>query len=418
MNPAVPPTGLVPRSSRRAPAWRRALPWLLVFSIVVLILLGFRPRPIDIEPATVTAGSLTVSVLEEGKTRIRHRYLISSPVAGHLNRLELRPGSKTEAGKTVLAILDPLPASLLDPRTRAETEARIKMAQASESRAIAEVERTRAALELAQQQWRRLESLIQEKAISPWDADAARNLVVINERTLHAAEFAVQVAASERAQAQAALISTSDPSSGTPSMEPLKLLAPINGVVLSVPEESARNVTGGTALLELGDPSDLEIEVELLSSDAVTVRPGAEVSIEQWGGDKPLRGRVATIEPGGFTKISSLGVEEQRVKVRVDFVDPLSPDLPLGDRYRVEARIVTWTHPNVLRIPTGALFRRGPDWMTFVLEGNHPRLTKVEIDHQNGVSAEVRSGVKSGQSVILHPPDTVTEKTAIRAQAR
>jgi HlyD family secretion protein len=167
-------------------------------------------------------------------------------------------------------------------------------------------------------------------------------------------------------------------------------------------------------LLELGDPRDLEIEVELLSSDAVAVRPGAEVQIEQWGGATPLRGRVAVVEPGGYTKVSSLGVEEQRVKVRVDLLPPLPEATSLGDRYRVEARIVTWSQTNVLQIPTGALFRRGPDWMTFVIDGNRPRLTRVEIGHQNGVSAEVRSGVTAGQRVILHPPDTVSETTAIR----
>ncbi len=383
---------------------------------VTAILLGFRPRPIEVEPATIVNGPLIVSVLEEGKTRIRHRYVISSPVAGRLNRIELRPGAPTEAGKTVLAILDPLPASLLDPRARVESEARVKMAQASESRAIAEVERTRAALDLAQKQWHRLESLLQDKAISPWDADAGRNLVVVNERALRAAEFAVQVATFELAQSRAALISSDELPVGSQTTAPLKLLAPISGVVLSVPEESARNVAGGTALMELGDPTDLEMEVELLSSDAVAVRPGANVAIEHWGGDVPLHGRVTLIEPGGFTKVSALGVEEQRVKVRVDFAEPPPPNAWLGDRYRIEARIETWSSTNVLKIPTGALFRRGMDWMTFVIEGDRPKLTKVEIDHQNGASAEVRSGVKAGQRVILHPPDTVSEATAIRTR--
>jgi HlyD family secretion protein len=167
--------------------------------------------------------------------------------------------------------------------------------------------------------------------------------------------------------------------------------------------------------MEVGDPADLECEIELLSSDAVAVQPGADVSIEQWGGERPLRGKVALIEPGGYTKISALGVEEQRVKVRVNFAEPIPPEHPLGDRYRVEARIVTWRSDRVLQIPTGAIFRRGGDWMTFVVESGKARLTKVEIAHNNGIAAEVRNGVNEGQSVILHPSDTVADGVAVRA---
>jgi HlyD family secretion protein len=168
--------------------------------------------------------------------------------------------------------------------------------------------------------------------------------------------------------------------------------------------------------MEVGDPTDLEAEIELLSSDAVGVQPGAEVSIEQWGGEKPLRGKVTLVEPGGYTKISALGVEEQRVKVRVDFVDPPPASHPLGDRFRVEARILTWRGAQVLQVPTGALFRRGNDWMTFVLDGGKARLTKVEIAHTNGVAAEVRSGLRQGQTVILHPPDAVTDGASVKAR--
>ena len=190
--------------------------------------------------------------------------------------------------------------------------------------------------------------------------------------------------------------------------------SPIDGFVLQVFEESARPVTAGQPLLEVGDPTDLEAEIELLSSDAVAVRPGAEVSIEQWGGDDPLRGRVTVIEPGGFTKISALGVEEQRVRVRVDFLDPIPPDRPLGDRYRVEARILTWLADSVLQVPAGALFRRGDEWMTFVFDNGRARLTAVTIDHHNGVAAEVVAGLKEGDRVILHPPDEVADGRIVR----
>ena len=168
--------------------------------------------------------------------------------------------------------------------------------------------------------------------------------------------------------------------------------------------------------MEVGDPTDLEAEIELLSSDAVGVQPGAQVSIEQWGGDAPLRGKVTVIEPGGYTKISALGVEEQRVKVRVDFTDPIPATHPLGDRFRVEARILTWHGDKVLQVPTGALFRRGNDWMTFVLTGGKARLTKVEIAPSNVTAAEIRSGLTQGQTVILHPPDAVTDDATVKAR--
>ena len=234
-------------------------------------------------------------------------------------------------------------------------------------------------------------------------------------RELHSAEFGIRVAEFERVQAQAALAQVQTPA--TARSEPFTLLSPVTGFVLSVQEESARTVAAGVALMEVGDPTDLEAEIELLSSDAVGVQPGAEVSIEQWGGAAPLRGKVTVVEPGGYTKVSALGVEEQRVKARVEFTDPIPATHPLGDRFRVEARILTWRGANVLQVPTGALFRRGNDWMTFVLAGGNARLTKVEIAHNNGLAAEVRSGLQQGQSVILHPPDALADGAAVKTRS-
>jgi HlyD family secretion protein len=184
---------------------------------------------------------------------------------------------------------------------------------------------------------------------------------------------------------------------------------------MNVYEESARVVTASMPIMEVGDPQDLEAEIELLSSDAVGVAPGADVSIEHWGGDSPLRGRVSVVEPGAFTKISALGVEEQRVKVRVDFLDPTPPGRELGDRYRVEARIVTWHGDDVLQVPTAALFRRGNDWMAYAVKEGQARLHKVEITHNNGVAAEVRSGLSQGDAVIVHPPDAVHDGASVSA---
>jgi HlyD family secretion protein len=404
------------RSSHQARSrWRRFLPWFFVAVVIVLIALGLRPRPTEVEVAAVTTGPLAVSVLEEGKTRIRHRYIISNPVTGYLNRVALRAGDQIECDKTVLATIQPTPASLLDPRLRAEAEARVHMGEAARQRAGAELERARAALDLAQKQWERTERLVKRDAVSAWDADAAKNLVTVNERALRAAEFAEQVSAFELMQARAALISGQQLSGS--GAELITLVSPVAGVVLNVLEESARTVAPGTSILEIGDPADLEAEIELLSSDAVAVRPGDDVSIEQWGGPQPLRGKVVLVEPGGFMKISALGVEEQRVRVRVDFVDPLPTENPLGDRYRVEGRITTWSATGVVQVPTGALFRRGGEWMIFLFDNGKARLAKVLIGHNSGIAAEVLGGVAPGQQVILHPPDTITEGAKVKVRA-
>ena len=404
-------TTAAPPRPRKPGAWRRFVPYAIVAALVFAIVAGLRPRAIEVETATVTTGPFDVTVLEEGKTRIRHRYLISPPISGYLNRIPLRAGERIEAGKTVLATIQAQPSNFLDPRSRAEAEARANAATATKMRAGSELERIQASLDLAQKEKARAAGLVAKGAISAKEWDTAESQVTMLTRELHSAEFAIRVAEFERVQAQAALVQAQMPDDA--KSEPLTLIAPVTGFVLKVHEESARTVLAGVPIMEVGDPTDLEAEIELLSSDAVGVQPGAEVSIEQWGGDAPLRGKVSVIEPGGYTKISALGVEEQRVKVRVDFTDPIPATHPLGDRFRVEARILTWRGASVLQVPTGALFRRGNDWMTFVLAGGKAHLTQVEIAHTNGTAAEVRSGLNQGQTVILHPPDAVADGAAV-----
>ncbi|HZJ15961.1 MAG TPA: HlyD family efflux transporter periplasmic adaptor subunit [Chthoniobacteraceae bacterium] len=391
---------------------RRLIPYVIAATLAAAIIYGFLPKPVDVETAAVSVGSLTVSVLEEGKTRIRHRYVVSAPVTGFLQRVELRAGAAIEMGKTVLATVQPQPASFLDPRSQAEAEARLKAAEAGVMRAQAELERFQEGLAMAEKERTRAAELKKKGAVSEKEFDLAENQAAMLGRDVRAAEFALRVAEFTRTQAEATLLQTQSPAAA--QAEPLTIVAPVNGFVLNVFEESARIVIPGTPVMEVGDPADLECEIELLSSDAVAVQPGADVSIEQWGGERPLRGKVALIEPGGYTKISALGVEEQRVKVRVNFAEPIPPEHPLGDRYRVEARIITWHSDRVPQIPTGAIFRRGGDWMTFVVESGKARLRKVEIAHNNGVAAEVRAGVTEGQSVVLHPSDSVVDGASVR----
>lgn len=394
------------RSSR---GWgRRVALWALGAALFAFLAYGFAPKPVIVETAVATRGPLAVTVLEEGKTRIRHRYVVSAPLAGLLERIPLRPGAPIEAGKTVLAVIRPAPASLLDPRVQEEALARVRAAEASEQLRTAQWERIREALSLAEKERDRMRQLNRRGAVADRDFDQAENQVEVMTRELNAAAFARQVAAYELAQAQAAARQGTE-ATATETPTPFVIKAPVDGFVLNVYEESERVVTPGLALLEVGDPQDLEAEIELLSSDAVSVEVGAEVSIEKWGGPQPLRGRVAVIEPAGYTKYSALGVEEQRVKARVDFVDPLPPGHKLGDRFRVEARIVTWQADSVLQLPSGALFRRGNDWMTFQVKNGTARAVKVEVGHNNGRFAEILSGIEEGAVVILYPPDSLRE---------
>jgi HlyD family secretion protein len=401
--------------ARTVAPWRKYLPHAIGAALVLLLINALRPQPVAVEVGSVKHAPLTVTVLEEGKTRIRHRYIISPPVAGYLNRVPLRAGDRIEAGKTVLATVQPQPASFLDPRARAETEARVKAAEATKMQRETQIDRATAALDLANKELARARELKKSGAIALRDWDTAENQVNILTRELHTAEFGLQVADFEMAQAKAALTQVQTPA--TENDDPLKIVSPISGFVLNVYEENARMLSAGAQIMEVGDPTDLECEIELLSSDAVGVQSGADVSIEEWGGDMPLRGKVSVVEPGGYTKVSSLGVEEQRVKVRVDFVDALPPGMVLGDRFRVEARIVTWHSDDVLQVPTGALFRRGGDWMAFLFEGGKVRQTKVEIAHNNGIAAEVRSGLSGGQRVVVHPPDAIADGSAVKPRS-
>ena len=408
MKPPTPQSSGKP--SKRKGLWRKLLVYTVGLAITAFIVTGLIPKPVEVEISSVTRGPLTVSVLEEGKTRIRNRYVVSPPVAGYLRRVPVRAGDPIVAGETLLAVIQASPSSFLDPRARAQAEAAVRSAEAALAQRNEQVQSSSAELELARKELTRADQLRKKGAIAVQEFDTASNRVDMLDNQLGSTRFALKVAEFELEQARAALVQATGESAETG--QPIEIRAPVSGFVLNVHEESARPVTPGLPIMEVGDPKDIEAEIELLSSDAVNVKPGAEVSIEQWGGGEPLSGKVALVEPGAFLKVSALGVEEQRVKVRVNFTD--LPEGLLGDRYRVEARIVTWTNEDVLQVPTGALFRRGNDWMAFVIEGNKARLTQVGIDHTNGVSAQITSGLTQGQQVILHPPDSVSDGTAVK----
>lgn len=398
MNPAPP---LRSPQKKSVPAWRRRFPLLGGIALVALIVVGLWPRAVPVEVATVSRGPLVVTVDEEGMTRVKNRYVISAPVAGQLRRIDWKAGAIVEAGKTVMATLEPAGADFLDARSQAQAKARIRAAEAAGEAAVAQRDRATASARMYASDFERIKKLRDEKAVSAREFDAAQMKAEMAAQDVRAAEFSLKVADFELQQARALLTRTGE------DAEPLVIFSPVSGQILRVLQESARVVPAGFSLMEVGDPTDLEVRIEVLSRDGVAITPGARVLLEQWGGASPLAARVRLVEPSAFTKISALGVEEQRVYVIADLVDPIDRRPTLGDSYRVEARVVVWENPNSLRAPAGALFQRGGEWQAYVVDQGRARLKRVTIGRSNGVQTELLSGIDEGAKVIIYPGDKV-----------
>ena len=381
-------------------AWIGAI--LLAGALLALVL---RPSAVPVETARVARGGLRVTVDDEGKTRVRDRFVLSTPVAGRLGRIELREGDPIEQG-VVVARLAPLP---LDERARAEARARLQAAIAGERAAQAHVTRASKALEQAKRSHARADDLAEKGTLAPEAREQAELSEETLGRDLDSARFAARASAFDIEAARSALLAAeADRQGGTAGQVAIR--APVKGRVLRVLQQSERSVGAGTPLIEIGDPASLEIVLDLLSADAVQVRPGAPMLVD--GGDgRPLPARVRTVEPSAFTKVSALGVEEQRVNVIADFADSAGR---LGDGYRVEASITIWDGGAVVKVPGGALFRRGPAWSVFVVDRGRARSKDVEVAHRNATEAEVVRGLEPGQVVILHPSDKIREGTRVR----
>ncbi len=414
MNPPSPAPRPTPPNGAGARRWTRRLPWLGGGLLFVLIVIGLWPKALPVEIAAAARGPLAVTVNEEGMTRVKNQYIVSSPVAGLLQRIDWKPGAVVEAGKTVLATLDTRGADLLDARSEAQARARVQATQAARELASAQNERARAAATLAGQERTRMAALRAASSVSQQEFEITETRAIVAEQEARAAGFALQVAEFEVAQAEAVLLRGS-PAGAAVRGEPLVITSPVSGRVLRVFQESERTVPAGFALLEVGDPTDLEARIEVLSRDGVAIRPGARVQLEQWGGGEPLAGRVRLVEPAAFTKISALGVEEQRVYVIVDLTDPLAKRPTLGDAYRVEARIVTWEGADVLKVPSGALFQRGDTWQTYVVDGSKARKRTVQVGHSNGLETEVLAGLNAGDKVVVYPGDKIADGVRVSA---
>jgi len=369
---------------------------------VALIVAGLWPRPTPVETAPVTVGVLRATVNEEGKTRIKQRFVVSAPVTGQLRRLPFKAGADVRAGDTRVAVIDPLAPALLDARTRSLAEARRDAATANLTKA-------RAAHAFAASELQRIKKLhsgstatLQELETAQWrETSAAKDTA--------AAESALRQAEAELAEFSPM------PDAGTNSWRaPVEVKAPASGRLLRVFEENARVVAAGTPLLEIGDPADLEVVIEVLSRDGAGIVPGARVDLDQWGGGPPLEGRVRLVEPAAFTKVSALGVEEQRVNVIADLVTPAEQRRNLGDSFRVEARIVVWETNQTLKVPSGALFRRGQEWAAFVVANDRAQLRPVTVGRSSGTETQVLAGLKEGEAVILYPGNRVRDGLRVR----
>jgi HlyD family secretion protein len=378
-------------------------------ALAFLIAYAFRPRPLEVETARVTRGPLQVTIDEDGETRAHDRYTLASPVTGQLSRIELHEGDRV-GPSTRIATITPLP---LDPREAAEVQARIESAEALTREAGQQVARRATDRDQALRDLNRMRELAKDGIVSRQALEQAQSAEAAARKELEAAESRNQSAAAELKQEQAGLISLEIRRS-----EPGKMVTvrpPAAGRVLRVLEKSERVVTAGTPLVVLSDPGCIEVVVDLLSTDAVKVKAGSPASIENWGGEAPLRAKVRLVEPYGFTKVSALGIEEQRVNVILDFLD--SPK-GLGDGYRVDARIVIWQSPDVIKAPASALFRTGDSWSVFIVERGLAVQHRIDVAHRNALEAEIRKGLEPGAEVILHPANELKEGMRVAARPR
>lgn len=373
---------------------------------------GFMPRALPVDIAEVKRAPLTVTVEEEGKTRVSERYLVSAPVAGYVRRIDLKAGDAVSKGQ-VLALIEPARAVALDPRTRAQAQAQASAAQAALAVAQENARAAAAAEQLAQQERTRAESLQQSNFLSAQALDMARSAETRARAVRQAADHAVRVARFELELARAAVANTNRLQAGG-AVELFQVRAPVAARVLRLLHESEGAVASGQPLLEIGNPGTLEVEVEVLSTHAVKIAPGSKVILDRWGGDQAMQGVVRVVEPSGFTKISALGVEEQRVRVIVDITSPRETWQRLGDGYRVEARFVLWEGADVLQLPTSALFRHGEGWAVFALKGGRARLTPLEIGERAGLATQVLSGLAAGAEVVSHPDDALSDGARVR----
>jgi HlyD family secretion protein len=380
---------------------------LLIAAIVAAALyLSIRKPPYQVDLAPVTRGPLTVTIDDEGETRVHDLYVVSAPINGRVLRIELEAGDPVVAGETVVARMVPADSDFLDPRSEARVREQVRALDDVVASSASRVAQARAARTLALQEQGRINALFKRGFATRASLDRANAAVAEANAGLSQASQSAEAASHDRDAARANLMT---PRGGSAPGKVLAVRSPVSGTVMRLPRESETTVLAGAPLIELGNPRDLEIVTDLLSADAVRIKPGASVRIENWGEAKPLKAKVRRIEPYGFTKISALGVEEQRVNVIIDITDPPAVWGRLGHGYRVIVRIAEWESPDSLQLPVSALFREKGAWAVFAVEGGKARLMPVQVGRMNNETAEVLGGIAKGAEVILHPSEKITD---------
>jgi HlyD family secretion protein len=389
----------------------RAAIALSLVAAAAVVIWSFLPGAVSVETAVVTKGHFVSTVDEDGKTRIRERYVVAAPLGGRLTRIGLKVGDRVGVDDVVAAIA-PAPAPLLDPRSRQEAEERLGTAEAEAERAKAVVERTQAQSEQARTDLDRTRTLVSTGASTTQALERAELAMRVADRDLRAAQFLNHAAEHQLSQARAVLARSQE---GAPAnQEVWSVTAPVPGVVLKVAQESETIVQSGTPLLEIGDVGDLEVVVDVLSTDAVEIRPGADVAIDHWGGPGVLSGKVRRVEPAAFTKVSTLGVEEQRVNVLIDLSSPTEQRVGLGDAFQVDARITVFAQDDVTMIPTGSLFRRGDTWHVYIVDDGRAQDREVKLLRRSGKIAAIAAGIAQADRVIVYPSDRVSSGVAVK----
>ncbi len=381
--------------------------------ISALLVWGFWPQPVLVEAFTAKRAPLTVTIEEEGRTRVVDRYVISAPVDGVTCRVQLNVGDPVEQGEVLLGIT-PLESQVLDSRSRAQAKANVAAAKSALNVAQERALASAAAAKLAKSELKRLRPLMEKGVISRDVFDKAIADVNMTTAEQRSAEFNIEVSQYELESARSVLEYRSG-SSAEPA-ERVPVTSPITGKILKIEHKCAGPVRTGEPLLEVGDPSVLEIEVDVLSADAVKIKPGMKVLFERWGGDEPLQGVVRNIEPVGFTKVSALGVEEQRVLIISDFVSPSDMWQRLGDGYRVEAQFVLWHEEDVLQVPASSLFRHNGGWAVFVIDNGYASRRVVKVGQRNGLIAQILEGIEENELVINHPSDEVEDGKSVKVR--
>lgn len=391
---------------------------LLALLVVAGIVYTATPRPVLVDATAVYVSPMRVSVAEEGKTRIKERYIVSAPLMGRLRRITLNPGDPVKTNDTVLAVIEPTSPDLLDARALAESEARVRAAQAAVRQAQAAQEQARATYDFSEDELTRISAAHQQNAANIHELEKARAASREASERHKAAQFGLEIARYELQVAQSALLYAQGAPDSAGSQSRMPLLSPIDGAVLRVFRESVSVVSPGVELIEVGDPRDLELVVDVLSTDAVNIAPGQRVIIDQWGGPNTLEGIVRLVEPSAFTEVSALGIEEQRVNVIIDFVSPTIDRPTLGDGFRVEASIITWAQDETLQIPLSAAFRHGSGWAVYTIQDQRARITPFTAGKQNSHAIEVLSGLAEGQPVVLHPSDRLSHGSRVTLTAQ